>query len=580
MKSAGADASQALTGLAEGGSHLADALESLERLGGVLDGSLSGLGKAGRELADVLASLADGAGQVHQVVQELADGPSIQVPSLDTAVTQQSDALSAAFSGLMDGADDLNTLISSSTDILLADLKAINAQLGVISSLVRNEGRQMGETQLEDRVQDVSAQQELQSQSTGRVSACRNEGTVEGDVDVAGIAGAMAVDLEFDPEDDLTQQGDRSADFLVQAKAAVFDCVNTGPVTGKKDYAGGITGRMDLGRVQACEGYGDVTSTDGSYVGGIAGSSHGMIQDCWSKCTLSGNHYIGGIAGLGSTLTDCRSAVEISGGNAYLGAIAGTVEEDGTVKGNLFAGDTLAAIDGISYAGKAEPAEFETLCALPGAPADFAQLTLTFVADGETVKVLTVPYSGSVTALPDIPAKEGCSASWPELDYGKVTASRTVEAIYTPYTSALTDGGELPEILVDGSFSSGAQVSHSSGEETWTDTEGAEHQGTVWTVTVTDPELEEVSYTIHCRLPEEGKRWQLWVKGEDGWQRQDSTIDGSYLLLKGTGETTVFCVLPQPFPTALVVMLILALALAAGVVILLVRRRRRSKARI
>ena len=579
IKSAGADASQALAGLAASGAHLADAMESPEQLGGVLDSSLSDMGKAGRDLADVLSDLAGSAGQVQQVVQELADGPSIQVPSLDTAVAQQSDALSNAFSGLMDGADDLNSLISNSTDTLLADLKAINTQLGVISSLVRNEGQRMGETQMEDRVQDVSALQELQSQSTGRVSACRNEGTVEGDVDVAGIAGAMAIDLEFDPEDDLTQQGDRSADFLVQAKAAVFDCVNAGPVTGKKDYTGGITGRMDLGRVQACESYGNVTSTDGSYVGGIAGSSHGMIQDCWSKCTLSGSHYIGGIAGLGATLTDCRSAVDISQGNAYLGAVAGTVEEDGAIKGNLFTSDKLAAIDGISYAGKAEPAEFETLCALPGAPADFAQLTLTFVADGETVEVLTVPYGGSVTALPDIPAKEGCSASWPELDYGKITASCTVEAVYTPYTSALTDGGELPEILVDGSFSSDAQVSHSSSEESWTDREGKEHQGTVWTVTVTDPELEEVSYTIHCRLPEEGKRWQLWVKGEDGWQRQDSTIDGSYLLLKGTGETTVFCMMPQSFPVAAVVVLILVLVLAAGVILLLIRRRRRAKAR-
>lgn len=579
LKYAGSDASKALTSLADGGKHLADAMDSLEKMGGVLDGALSGMGKAGRELADVLSSLADSAGQAHQVILELTDGPTIQVPSLDAAVTQQSDALNDAFSGLMNSADDLNTLISNSADTLLADLKAINAQLGVISSLVRDEGQRMGETQLEDRVQDVSDQQEIKRQSTGRVSACRNEGAVEGDVDVAGIAGAMGIDLEFDPEDDLTQQGDRSVNFLIQARAAVFRCVNAGPVTSKKDNAGGITGRMDLGRVQSCESYGDVTSTDGSYVGGIAGTSRGMIRDCWSKCTLSGSHYIGGIAGLGSTLTDCRSAVEISQGSAYLGAVAGTIEEGGTVKGNLFTSADLAAIDGISYAGKAEPADFETLCVLAGAPSDFAQLTLTFVADGKTVDVLTVPYGGSVTALPDIPAKEGCSAAWPDLDYENITASRTVEAVYKPYTSALTDGGELPVILVDGSFSSAAQISHTSREETWTDEKGREHQGTVWTVTVTDPELEEMSYTIHCRLPEEGAGWQLWVQGEDGWKRQEGTVDGSYLLLKGTGETTVFCIVPQTFPVVPVVVLVLLLVLAAGIIFILIKRRRRAKVR-
>ena len=58
--------------------------------------------------------------------------------------------------------------------------------------------------------------------------------------------------------------------------------------------------------------------------------------------------------------------------------------------------------------------------------------------------------------------------------------SQTLEAEYTPYTSALTDGGELPEILVDGSFSSRAQVSHTTEEVAWTDG-GAESAGTAYT---------------------------------------------------------------------------------------------------
>ena len=578
LREAASEASRALTLLARSGKHLADGLGYLEDGGAALDSSLRNLAKAGQSLSDVLDDLAGSAGRFHQVVRELADGADFQLPSLDAAVSGQSGALSSAFSGLMEGADDLNTLIANSTDTLLDDLKAINAQLGVISDLVRDEGKRMGETQLEDRIQDVSGQQALENQSTGRVSACRNEGSVDGDVDVAGIVGAMAIDLEFDPEDDLSKQGERSADFLVQARASVFDCINSGLVTGKKDNSGGIAGRMDLGRIERCENYGDVTSTDGSYVGGVAGLSSAVIRNCWSRCTLAGSHYVGGIAGQGSTLTDCRAAVELSRGGAYLGAVAGNVESNGTVNGNLFTSDTMAAIDGISYAGKAEPADFETLCTLPDAPADFARLTLTFTADGETVAVFDVPYGEGLSSLPDIPAKEGCSAAWPELDYSRITASCTVEVVYTPYTSALSGGGELPEILVDGSFSSGAQVSHTSQDTSWTDQEGKTHQGTVWSVTVTDPELDEVSYTIHYRLPEQGGRWQLWVRGADGWQKQDSTVDGSYLLLKGTGETTEFCVLPQPFPVMQLLLGLLLLALAA-VVLLLVIRRRRTKIR-
>ena len=132
------------------------------------------------------------------------------------------------------------------------------------------------------------------------------------------------------------------------------------------------------------------------------------------------------------------------------------------------------------------------------------------------------------------------------MDYTHLTASQTLEAVYTPYASALTDGGELPEILVDGSFSSRADVSHTTEDVTWTDDRGQVHSGTAYTVTVTDPDLEQVSYTVHCRLPDAGKRYALWVRDEDGWSQADFEIDGQYLLLASqTGEIT-FCVAEQP----------------------------------
>lgn len=45
---------------------------------------------------------------------------------------------------------------------------------------------------------------------TGYLSDARNDGTVEGDVNVAGIVGSMAIEYDFDPEDDLIREGDRS----------------------------------------------------------------------------------------------------------------------------------------------------------------------------------------------------------------------------------------------------------------------------------------------------------------------------------------------------------------------------------
>ena len=76
----------------------------------------------------------------------------------------------------------------------------------------------------------------------------------------------MAIEYDFDPEDDLIEEGDRSLDFRYQTKAVVRACMNRGGVTGKRDYAGGVVGLMDLGRVSGCENYGDIASTDGGYV--------------------------------------------------------------------------------------------------------------------------------------------------------------------------------------------------------------------------------------------------------------------------------------------------------------------------
>ena len=566
LRAACADVGACMDALETGAGHMADAMSYLQEAGQLLDSTLSGLGEAGRGLADVISGLSGSVRQLHGVIQALADEPAITVPSLDAAVAQQRDVLNDTFSSLIEGADTLNTLMNTSADTLLADLQAINNQFGVITNLVREEGKRAQEQQAGDRFEDVSGQKSAQEQSTGRVSACRNEGTVEGDLDVAGIAGAIGIDLEFDPEDDLKQQGDRSLDVWIQASAVAYQCVNVGAVTAKKDNAGGIAGRMDLGAIDSCENNAPVSSTDGSYVGGVAGSSRGRIQGCWSKGALSGSHYIGGIAGQGDTLTDCRAAVEIDRGEGYLGAIAGTVNEGGMAQGNLFASGSLAGIDGISYQGQAEPVEFAALCTLPGVPEQFDQLTLTFVADGQTLDTVEIPYGGALETLPSIPAKEGCSAAWPDLDYGHITVSQRVEAVYTPYVSALSDGGTLPQILVDGSFSTQARMTQDSREEGWTDENGGAHSGTVWTVTVTDPNLEDAAYTVHYRLPEGTKGWQLWVEEDGVWTRRDASVDGSYLIFPGSGTSTTFCVLSQPFPIWLAVAGGVVLAAGLGVV--------------
>ena len=251
---------------------------------------------------------------------------------------------------------------------------------------------------------------------------------------------------------------------------------------------------------------------------------------------------MGGVAGYGSTIENSRSFVEIDKGEAYVGTIAGDMEDDGTLTGNLFVHDTLGGLDGISYTGKAQPTTFDELSALGNAPGAFTQFQLTFMADGKQVAVVPFQYGQGIQSLPDIPAKKGYSAQWPDIDYGHLTFSRTLEAEYTPYASVITDGSGLSEILVDGSFSRSAKVAHTTADVTWTDESGKEHAGTAYTVTVTDPVLDDVSYTVHYRLPDHGKRYALWVETAEGWQRQHLTVDGSYAMIPCQERKITFCV--------------------------------------
>ena len=555
------------------GKHLLSALDTLEDAGIYLDGVVDAFRDAGDAFNNAFSRLGEGADAFHEMVKTLAEEPSIQFTPIGSDMTARGDALDAALSDLLGSADDLSDLLSQSSDTILGDLSAVSQQLQSITDLLRQETslKKSGEG---DRIEDISDQVDGRSQRTGCLSDARNEGVVKGDVNVAGIAGSMAIEYDFDPEDDLVEVGDRSLDVRYQTKAVILSCINLGEVTGKKDDAGGIVGRMDLGQVSHCENYGSVSSADGSYVGGIAGASWGSIRDSWARCTLSGDHYVGGIAGYGSTLKNCHTLITLQEGSAYVGTVAGSVDPEGTVTGNTFTQEALGAIDGISYAGQAEPVTFGALCAA-GAPETFAQLELTFRADGKEVAVVPFQYGKGIARLPEIPAKKGYSAAWPDLDYSHLTASQTLEAIYTPYTSSLTDGGDLPDILVDGSFSAQAKVSHTTKETAWTDSKGESHQGTAYTVTVKDPVLDAVSYTVHCRLPEANGRYSDWVQTGENWQRQDSEKDGSYLLFPSTGETITFCLVEEGNP--LVKYLLTFTVLAAGLFILFWRRRMQKK---
>ncbi len=154
-------------------------------------------------------------------------------------------------------------------------------------------GGRCQESDKDDLWSDVS-EEEIYQTTVGKAEGCINNGVVEGDINAGGVAGAMAVESMLDPEEDIERVGDDSFSFHYETRAILLNCENRVPVTSKKDYAGGIVGRMDLGYILDCRNYGNVESTDGSYVGGIAGSSASTIRRSQSKCMTSGKNFVGG----------------------------------------------------------------------------------------------------------------------------------------------------------------------------------------------------------------------------------------------------------------------------------------------
>ncbi len=574
------DLDLAANGFGEASGHMKTAMSLIEDAADELAAALDSFSLAGTSLEQSFSLWEQTISDVDTLLEELVQMPAIQFEHLDDHVANESSALNNAVSGFLDSVDSLNLALRTEVDVLTDDLKGVNEQIGSLVDLLHQFQQEQAEIETESPLEDVSAQDSNDTRSTGKISACTNLGTVEGDVNVAGIVGSMAIEYDFDPEDDLTISGSRTLESRYLVRAVVRDCINCGSVTAKKNHAGGIVGIMDFGRVISCEGYGSVASTSGSYVGGIAGTSYGGIQDSWAMCHLSGNGYVGGIVGLGNIITNCRSLICLDTAGVNLGAIAGQVEEGADLSGNLFVHHSLAGVDGISYAGLAEPVSYDVFCTLEHLPAAFTEFELVFVADGATVLTVPFRYGDHLTQLPDIPEMSGFSAQWPDIDYSYLTFSQTLEAIYTPYSTAISDGSLLPQYLVSGSFSPAARISVTQSEETWANIDGI-YTGTAYTVTVDDPSILGVDYTLHWRL-EGDAAYTLWVFNGAAWEQQTLRTDGSYLLLDFSVDGITFCLIPQAKSSVLFLVLALAavviVVIAVIVVVRLIRTKRKQKA--
>ncbi len=499
----------------------------------------------------------------------------------------EGDRLYGAVGGISEQLEKLGDQISDMTGELSEDFRAINSQFSTVMNTMLDLVTDATDTSesLEDRIVDVS-DEKIEKTTRGKAYGCQNYGEIEGDVNVGGVAGSMAIEYDTDPEDDITKLGSNSLNFTLETKAIIQNCVNKGEITSKKDNAGSIVGNMALGLVTDSEGYGSVLSTNGNYVGGIAGYSESLIRRSYAKCTLEGGDYVGGIAGWGKEIKDCYSLIDVTKAEEAIGSIAGSLDEDGELSGNYFVGDVYGGVDDISYGGKAEPIEFTELAEKSDIPTEFKNFELRFVADGEVLKTVSFEYGADLSDVeyPEIPAKDGYNGKWDEVDLSHMTFSKDVEVLYTAESTAVASDQmrDLAHstLLAEGTFSLDAKLVLVEAEE---NTDNVPTKGLVleqWTSTLRDPSLtDSVSYKLRFIAPEMVGKPGLYRLTEDGsWEKISYQKDGSYLVFEADTTELTFCVTEEPGGILLYILLgILAVLLLIAILVIRIVKKKRKK---
>ena len=509
-----------LPALREGAEQAAAGASALEEAFAAAGDALPDPGSVRSALSQIsggLSGASEAAAGMLQVLEQHAAAHEGEVPSVDTSRLYSSlknlSGSAAELLGTVKSAGDLlgtaklpvtgvSSQIRSSSDNLYASLQALQSEMsaiegglheqsqdaisriqaisGQVDSVLRtvenaangqSEQTQVGlnaadtanqETVLGQQVPYLSDEQ-LDVAELGCVRRCSGSGSVKADLCGGGIAGTMNTEYDLDPEKDIASSGSMSVHYSFLSTCAVDESSYDGTVNVKGNYAGGITGRMEMGVIRNARASGDVLCGE-DYAGGIAGYSAAQIRGAACRSRVQGKRYVGGIAGYGNSIHDCSCMAECAG-TQYVGAIAGDVREKSAaaVSGNLYYSEdrTLHGIGGISLAGIAEPAGYEVLS--QACEDDFyEEPELVFITDdGEVLERIRCAYGASLPEekIPAIPEKEGFEGSWSRTDFSRVTANDTITAQYRRIVTLIAglpvrESGQ-PVFLAEGLFRDG-----------------------------------------------------------------------------------------------------------------------------
>ena len=397
------------------------------------------------------------------IISNIAGRDSIALPQFSSEYRARTTSFVDNMQGMNDNFGLLNSEMNNATGVIVDDLQEMNDQFNTIMLLFSDAVDGVLEADYTANYEDISFE-EAENCTDATIDWCINYGSVEGDIDTAGIAGTMAIEYDFDKESDTTGIKDSRLNSSYLTKCVLRNNKNYSDVTGEKNYVGGICGLQEMGTVLKCTNLGNLKSNSGQYIGGACGRSLSYVVNSNSMGILSGESYVGGITGDGQNISECLSLVKIEDAESFYGAVSGHISDDGVVRDNTFISDDLAGIDRTSQSLKAEPVSYNAA----DLPYDFKNLTISFILEDEDIdggKKLVKKVSKrfgenmSLDDYPEIEPKEGYYVSWDQEGIDAIKTDEIVTASYVKYrttisedTSGDEDGFYQAEVLVDGQF--------------------------------------------------------------------------------------------------------------------------------
>ena len=441
------------------------------------------------------------------------------------------------------------------------DIDNIRYEIGNIRGII-DEGEDNLRAKIEDKTvfYDISAKSDKNFEKAKLINSV-NKAEVIGDFNVAGIVGRIGIDLKETISDNIglsnriNKSGETSLNFSDNIYAIVSGNTNDADINAKNDYVGGIVAKADYGAITGNQNYGNISSENGSYAGGIAGYSTNVLSDSYSLSSVSAVNYVGGIAGSAKELKNNTVMSEVvSTEDAKKGSIAGELTEEGNAEYNRYVDYGVGAINNISFAKEANTVSYEELLSQESTPERFKYLEVKYVVGDDIIKTVKVDYGDSISSanIPQPPKKDGYNTYWEATPGREITTNTTIHlisALWNKDIVSVESVGEKPVLLANSYFYNGTTVEVKEAELSGDDKNFSKKVLKKYEYNIIPGS--NGSY-IELRVLSEDKNADvIAIKTEDGIKIVESERIGSYisfrvdrsrgefLILKNSGESNM-----------------------------------------